>query len=155
MPTGDLSGWQSKDFWRTRNSNDGKIVHSAAPGRIICRGLRCVFVPLRYNSKSPLQSIKNYGGLLVEMRGVEPLSENPSTRLSTGVVPDQISRCQRPGTNSGNGSHLMHDRFNGETPVHGYHFMTLTPGSWSSPANGRRYAPRRGLRRQSNRIVVV
>ena len=92
---------------------------------------------------------------MVEMRGVEPLSENPSTRLSTGVVPDQISRCQRPGTNSGNGSHLMHDRFNGETPVHGYHFMTLTPGSWSSPANGRRYAPRRGLRRQSNRIVVV
>ena len=92
------------------------------------------------------RKIKKYGSLLyhrlpsfvVEMRGVEPLSENLSTQLSTGVFPALISRCRRPGTNSGSGSHFVHDRFNGELPVHGHHFMTLTPGSWSSPANGRR-----------------
>ncbi len=76
--------------------------------------------------------------LLVEVRGIEPLSENQFTQLSPGAGPDQISPTASSGTSLTPSSHFVHDRFNGN---HRCMFTTqMTPGrgSWSSP--GRRAA---------------
>ncbi len=58
---------------------------------------------------------------LVEVRGIEPLSENRSARLSPGAEPDHISPVSSSGTNWKQGSHFVHDRFNGEPPMHVHH----------------------------------
>ena len=66
---------------------------------------------------------------LVEMRGVEPLSENRSMRLSPGASSDQISLWTISDAKSDTGSHFVRDRFNGEPPMHGHRYMTFSLGS--------------------------
>ena len=58
---------------------------------------------------------------MVEVRGVEPLSENPFMQLSPGADPVQISLCRGTGTNRDIGSHFVLDRFNGERPMQVHH----------------------------------
>ena len=67
--------------------------------------------------------------LLVEMRGVEPLSENRSMRLSPGASSDQISLWTTSDAKSDTGSHFVRDRLNGEPPMHGHRYMTFSLGS--------------------------
>ena len=57
--------------------------------------------------------------VLVEARGVEPLSENPSIQLSPGA----LCRLEFPAVSAGTqaltlGSHFMRDPFNGERRMH-------------------------------------
>ena len=60
--------------------------------------------------------------LLVEMRGIEPLSENPSTQLSSWTVcylefpSGSANRHAIPS-----GSPFMHDRLKCEQPMHVHH----------------------------------
>ncbi len=74
----------------------------------------------------------SYVLVMVEMRGVEPLSENRSMRLSPGAASDWISPSSVSGAKPTAGSHFVRDRFNGETPMHGHRYMTLRRGSRSS-----------------------
>ena len=67
--------------------------------------------------------------LLVDLRGVEPLSENRSMRLSPGASSDQISLWTTSDAKSDTGSHFVRDRLNGEPPMHGHRYMTLSLGS--------------------------
>ena len=67
--------------------------------------------------------------LLVEMRGVEPLSENRSMRLSPGASSDQISLWTVSDAKPDTGSHFVRDRLNGEPPMHGHRYMTFSLGS--------------------------
>ena len=79
----------------------------------------------------------SYVFALVDPRGIEPLSESPLIRLSPWAVCylefplGSVSR-QTPRQ----GSHFMHDRFNGETPMHGHRFMTLGSRARYSESNG-------------------
>ena len=87
------------------------------------------FDSLHINSKT--QGLPHGGGpvFLVEMRGVEPLSENRSMRLSPGAASDQISLWTTSGARSDTGSHFVRDRLNGEPPMHGHRYMTFSLGS--------------------------
>ena len=74
---------------------------------------------------------------LVDPRGVEPLSESPLIRPSPWAVcslefPLRSVSRQTPRQ----GSHFVHDRFNGERPMHGHRCMTLGSRSRSSGSNG-------------------
>ena len=66
---------------------------------------------------------------MVEMRGVEPLSENRSMRLSPGASSDQISLRTVSDAKPDAGSHFVRDRLNGEPPMHGHRYMTFSLGS--------------------------
>ena len=71
---------------------------------------------------------------LVEARGVEPLSENPSIQLSPGA----LCHLNFPSVNAGTqalilGSHFMRDLFNGERQMHVHRYMTLSPEPRYSP----------------------
>ena len=70
---------------------------------------------------------------MVEVRGIEPLSENRFTRLSPGAVPDRISPAASSGTSLTQGSHFFHDRLNGHHRCMFTTQMTPSRGSWSSP----------------------
>ena len=88
----------------------------------------CVRLPLYISTKQrrhPLGCLL----CLVEMRGVEPLSENRSMRLSPGAASDQISLWTTSGARSDTGSHFVRDRLNGEPPMHGHRYMTFSLGS--------------------------
>ena len=72
---------------------------------------------------------QDYGYSLVEMRGVEPLSENRSMRLSPGASSDYISLRTVSDAKPYAGSHFVRDRLNGEPPMHGHRYMTFSLGS--------------------------
>ena len=63
------------------------------------------------------------------MRGVEPLSENRSMRLSPGASSDYISLRTVSDAKPYAGSHFVRDRLNGEPPMHGHRYMTFSLGS--------------------------
>ena len=67
--------------------------------------------------------------LLAEMRGVEPLSENRSMRLSQGASSDPISLWTISDAGSDTGSHFLRDRLKGEPPMHGHRYMTFSLGA--------------------------
>ena len=74
---------------------------------------------------------------MVDPRGVEPLSESPLIRLSPWAVcylEFPLSSVSRQTPRQG--SHFVHDRFNGETPMHGHRFMTLGSRARYSESNG-------------------
>ena len=82
--------------------------------------------PYQFKNKEHSQECSLF---LVEMRGVEPLSENRSMRLSPGASPDQISLGTTSDARSDTGSHFLRDRLNGEPPMHGHRYMTFSLGS--------------------------
>ena len=95
------------------------------PARIHYRPVR--LPPYQFQNTEP----PRWGRLcvVVEMRGVEPLSENRSMRLSPGAASDQISLWTISDAKSDTGSHFVRDRFNGEPPMHGHRYMTFSLGS--------------------------
>jgi hypothetical protein len=77
----------------------------------------------------------------VEARGVEPLSENLSAKLSPGAYclykfPSAVTDSRV----SGFGSHLVRDGVNGENAVHVHRCMTPVSEPRYSPADGSRVA---------------
>ena len=59
---------------------------------------------------------------LVEATGVEPVSENPLTQLSSWVVyllEFPLTNADRQALDQS--SPFVHDRFNGKTPMHVHH----------------------------------
>ena len=98
----------------------------------------CVQFPsLKFCKKKNKGAFASLFFFLVDPRGIEPLSESPLIRPSPWAVCylefplGSVSR-QTPRQ----GSHFMHDRFNGETPMHGHRFMTLGSRARSSESNG-------------------
>ena len=74
---------------------------------------------------------------LVDPRGIEPLSESPLIRLSPWAVCYlEFPLCGVSRQTLRQGSHFVHDRFNGETPMHGHRCMTLESRARSSGSNG-------------------
>ena len=72
---------------------------------------------IRFNTK--MKKALRSKAFLVEARGVEPLSENPSIQLSPGA----LCRLEFPAVSAGTqaltlGSHFMRDPFNGEKRMH-------------------------------------
>ena len=98
----------------------------------------CVRLPsLKFWQKAREDADGILSCFLVDPRGVEPLSESPLIRLSPWAVCylefplGSVSR-QTPRQ----GSHFVHDRFNGETPMHGHRTMTLGSRARYSESNG-------------------
>ena len=86
---------------------------------------------------------------MVDPRGIEPLSENPFTGLSSWVVYDlefPLGVGHRQSTPAG--SPFMHDRYKCELPMHVHHCMTLSPWSWYSSGERAAKEPRHCLIRQ-------
>ena len=71
---------------------------------------------------------------LVEMRGVEPLSESPLTQLSSWTVYLlEFPLGDDDKQSSLRSSPFIHDRGKGENPIHVHHYMTFSPKPWYSP----------------------
>ena len=86
-------------------------------------------LPTSGHKEKPAKPFGSTGSTMVEMRGVEPLSENRSMRLSPGAASDHISLGTTSGARSDTGSHFVRDRLNGEPPMHGHRYMTFSLGS--------------------------
>ena len=89
----------------------------------------CSILPTSGHKEKPAKPFGSTGSTMVEMRGVEPLSENRSMRLSPGASSDQISLWTISDAKSDTGSHFVRDRLNGEPPMHGHRYMTFSLGS--------------------------
>ena len=137
----------SLSFWWTR----GELEPMFAPTLFIdrLRALRkpcisrCAAPLMRGFNRCSFSKKKDKGAnapvsfFLVDPRGVEPLSESPLIRLSPWAVcylEFPLRGVSRQTLRQG--SHFVHDRFNGETPMHGHRCMTLESRARSSGSNG-------------------
>jgi len=90
---------------------------------------------------------------LVDPRGIEPLSENSFTGLSSWVVCGlKFPLCVGHRQSTPAGSPFLHDRYKCELPMHVHHSMTLSPWSWSSSGERAVKKPRHCLIRQPVRL---
>lgn len=65
--------------------------------------------------------------IVVEATGVEPVSENPSERLSTGVSGSLISPAHPKPAKNARGSLFIHDRYTDRLTVHVHRLVTPEP----------------------------
>ena len=139
--------------------SEGRSIYLPQSGK--WQGAPCTFslftlsAPCRVRSLSPHPSTKKDRQTtvffaLVDPRGIEPLSENSFTGLSSWAVCDlNFPLCVGHRRSTPAGSPFLHDRYKCELPMHVHHYMTLQPRPWYSPGERAAKKPRHCLIRDS------